>query len=220
MTNNKIDILFYGEGYVIVNKPTGADSEDKGPGSVPFLVKETLGTKYASPCHRLDKAVSGAMLVATDEKAAARLSAQLQEGKIEKEYICVCEGTFPEEELISEMKDLLYYDRSRQKSFTVKKKRTGVKEASLEYKVLDSQKRPDGKILSLVKIKLHTGRTHQIRVQFASRKHPLCGDGKYGSKDNRTTLALHCLSVTADGQCTKCMPERQYPFDLFEEALI
>ena len=211
----KIEILHRGEGFAVVNKPVGADSEDKGEGSVPFLVKEVLGISYAAPCHRLDKAVGGAMLVSTDERKTAFLCNSVKEHKIEKEYICVCEGIFPEDEQRGIMRDILFFDRSRKKSFTVKKARKGTKEASLEYEVLEAAEAPDGKPLSLVRVKLHTGRTHQIRVQFASRRHSLCGDGKYGSHDNGCTVALHCLSVTVDGVRVSCPPERKYPFDLF-----
>ncbi len=210
-----IQILLRANGYVIVNKSVGSDSEDKGEGSVPFLVRKTLGTDYASPCHRLDRAVSGAMLVCLCKEESARLCKEVQENKIQKEYICVCEGEFDQSELEGEMHDLLFFDRSRQKSFTVKKKRAGVKQASLEYSVLGKAQNGQGKTLSLVSVKLHTGRTHQIRVQFASRLHPICGDGKYGSHDNKCTIALHCLSLTVDGVRTECKPECKYPFDLF-----
>ncbi len=215
--NDKIEILLRGNGYVIVNKPKGADSEDKGEGSVPALVRKALGVPYAAPCHRLDKGVGGAMLLSVDEKLTGVLCEQVQNHEIEKEYICVCEGEFPEEERSGVMQDLLFFDRSRAKSFIAKKKRAGVKEASLEYHVIGTAQAPDGKTLSQVKIKLRTGRTHQIRVQFASRKHPLCGDGKYGSRDNRTTVALHCLSLTVNGTVSVCPPEYKYPFDLFSE---
>ncbi len=213
--NGKIELLYRGESFVVVNKPVGSDSEDKGEGSVPFLLKKALNIPCAFPCHRLDKAVSGAMLLSTDEKKTAELSEKVQNRQIEKEYICVCEGIFSEAEQSGIMKDILFFDRKKQKSYTVKKKRAGAKEASLEYTVLESVISEHEKVLSLVLVKLHTGRTHQIRVQFASRGHSLCGDGKYGSRDNKTTVALHCLSLTVDEKKIVCPPKNKYPFDLF-----
>lgn len=215
--DGKIEILGHGNGFVIVKKPVGADSEDKGGQSVPALVRNTLSIGYAEPCHRLDKAVCGCLLVATDKNAAASLSKALRSREIEKEYLCVCEGSFNADERRGEMKDLLFFDRSKQKSFVAKKARRGVKEASLEYEVLDSAVCEGGRTLSLVKIKLHTGRTHQIRVQFASRRHSLCGDGKYGSHDNKCTVALLSYALTVKGERTECKPDTDtYPWNMFE----
>ena len=210
-----IEILFRADGYAVVNKPVGADSEDKGETSVPALVRDALGCEYADPCHRLDKVASGAMLVATDKKASARLSAAVSEGRIKKEYLCVCEGIFPEGELEGEMHDLLFYDRQKQKSYPVKKFRRGVKDASLSYKVLGKATADDRRKISLVWIELHTGRTHQIRAQFSSRRHPLLGDGKYGSRDKDCTAALLCHAVTVDNIRTECRPDDKYPWNLF-----
>lgn len=210
-----IEILFRADGCAVVKKPVGADSEDKGAGSVPALVRETLGCEYAEPCHRLDKVASGAMLVATDKKTAARLSADIAEGKIKKEYLCVCEGAFGDSSE-GEMHDLLFFDRGKQKSYPVKKSRRGVKDASLSYKVLGEAVTEDGRTVSLVWIELHTGRTHQIRVQFSSRRHPLLGDGKYGSRDRGCSTALLCHAITAEGIRTVCEPDNVYPWGLFE----
>ena len=217
MTGN--NVLSAARGYVIFKKPVGADSEERGEYNVPRLVREELGCEYASACHRLDKAVGGAILVCIDKDAAPYLSRQVSEGRIKKEYLCVCESTFSENERRGEMHDLLFFDRSKQKSFIAKKKRKGVKEASLSYEVLATCTDADGRQLSLLKVLLHTGRTHQIRVQLASRKHPLCGDGKYGSKDNRCSTALWSYSISIDGESTVCPPPRVYPFDLFDTQI-
>ncbi len=210
-----IEILRREEGWVIVKKPIGAESEDKGEGCVPSLVRKTLDIAVAEPCHRLDKAASGAMLVATDKKAASRLCRDVADRKIKKEYLCVCEGAFEDGELAGEMHDLLYYDRQKQKSYPVKKARRTVKEASLAYKVIGHALTDDGRDISLVWVELHTGRTHQIRVQFASRMHPLLGDGKYGSRERKCTTALLCHAITADGIRTVCPPDECYPWNLF-----
>lgn len=208
-----IEILYRADGYAVVKKPVGADSEDKGSESVPALVREALGCGYAEPCHRLDKAASGAMLVATDKKSAARLSALVAEGGIKKEYLCVCEGVPEEPE--GEMRDLLFFDRQKQKSYPVNRPRRGVKDASLSYRVLAQALTEDGRRVSLVWVELHTGRTHQIRAQFSSRRHPLLGDGKYGSRDRGCSMALLCHAVTADGVRTVCEPDSKYPWSLF-----
>lgn len=210
----KIDILYKGAGYVIVNKPQGAESEDKGAGSVPSLVKDTLGISHAAPCHRLDMAVGGAMLLCTDKNASKKLSCEINEGKLKKEYICICEGFFPDEEKSSDMVDLLYFDRQKRKSYVVRRARGGVKEASLSYKVIGECEH-NGKQMSLVHVELKTGRTHQIRVQFASRRHALVGDGKYGSKDNGAHVSLHCLALTLFGVRTEAPIPDTYPWNLF-----
>ncbi len=212
---SKIEILYSADGYAVVKKPIGADSEDKGPGSVPSLVREILGIEYATPCHRLDRAVGGAMLVATDKNSAARLSGQVSEGRIKKEYLCVCEGSFCAQEESGTLEDLLFFDRQKQKSFPAKKLRRGVKEASLSYRVISQTKLPDGRSIALVWVILHTGRTHQIRVQFASRRHPILGDGKYGSRDKCPSIALCCYAITAYGVRTVCSPALTYPWNLF-----
>ncbi len=208
-----IEILYRADGCAVVKKPVGADSEDKGENSVPALVRAELSCEYAEPVHRLDLAVGGAMLVATDRQSAARLSADIAQGKITKEYLCVCEGVLDEAE--GEMQDLLFFDRAKRKSFTVKKPRRGVKQASLSYSTVGRAVTDGGREVSLVRVHLHTGRTHQIRVQFASRRHPLLGDGKYGSRDNGCTVALICRAVTVDGVRVECVPEDVYPWNMF-----
>ena len=210
---SEIEILYKGRGYAILNKPVGADSEDKGEGSLPVLARAALGVEYAEPVHRLDRAVSGAILTATDKKTAARLSRDVAENKIVKEYLCVCEGTLSDRE--GEMEDLLYYDRQKQKSYVVKKERNGVKRASLSYQVLGTARTDDSREVSLVHIILHTGRTHQIRVQLASRGHSLLGDGKYGSRDKGCSIALLCHAITVDENRVECAPMDAYPWNLF-----
>lgn len=174
---------------------------------------------YAAIINRLDTAVGGAVLFAKDKHTAAYLSNLASNHEISKTYLAVVEGCPDDDRGVYE--DLLFKDSSKNKSFVVKRMRKGVKKASLEYEVIDS-KNSDTKTLSLVKIKLHTGRTHQIRVQFSSRALPLCGDGKYGSKDNRCSVALwsHAISFTAeDGKdeiFASCLPPQEvYPWNLF-----
>ncbi len=127
------------------------------------------------PVHRLDKEVSGVMVYAKNSQAAANLSAQVSSREMEKHYIATTEKSDLSQEGV--MEDLLYFDKGKNKSFVVKRERRGVKKAILEYKKIGSS---DNTTTYLVR--LLTGRTHQIRVQFASRKYPLIGDRKYGSK--------------------------------------
>ena len=128
------------------------------------------------------------MVYALNEKSAAILSADIAERRFEKQYIATVNGT-PESES-GEMSDLLFYDRQRNKSFVVDRERKGVKAASLEYELLEYDEKSN---ISKVAIKLHTGRTHQIRVQFASRGMPLVNDRKYGAPKNDELLTSPSL---------------------------
>ena len=176
--------------FTVVLKAAGELSEGDAPEAVTTLLAATLAAagepNEVFPVHRLDRATAGLLVLARTQKAAAFLSGAFADGRTEKEYLALCEGT-PEPEA-GEMTDLLYFDRARDKSFVVTRKRNGVKEARLAYETLEpAAAREDG--CSLVRVRLFTGRTHQIRVQFASRRHPLAGDRRYGAKTNRP-LAL------------------------------
>lgn len=193
-------------------KPVGVLSQ-KGDGeNMVDLLSQGRGQVY--PVHRLDRAVGGVMVFAKTSDCAAKLSATVSRNEMVKEYVAVLCG-IPEDES-GILKDLLFKDSSKNKSFVVKRQRKGVKEASLEYRLLSTADN-----LSLVKIKLHTGRTHQIRVQFSSRKMPLLGDGKYGGKSNKCTVALwaHTLSFvhpyTKETLSFSQQPPNQYPWNLF-----
>ncbi|MBO7289061.1 MAG: RluA family pseudouridine synthase [Clostridia bacterium] len=142
---------------------------------------------YAGVIHRLDMNVGGCVLYAKNKIAASKLSAMVSKNEISKEYIAVVHGKPDEDE--GEFCDLLFKDSSKNKVYTVKRMRKGVKEARLLYSLIETVPYETG-VLSLVKIKLLTGRSHQIRVQFSSRKMSLVGDGKYGSKINKCSVAL------------------------------
>ena len=196
-----MEILFTHTDFVVCVKPVGLDSEQE----MPKALKDALGGEIF-PLHRLDKNVGGLMVYARNRSAAAALSKCIQEGHMVKEYVALVHGTPPES---ATWKDLLFKDSRKNKVFVVKRPRTGVKEASLEFTRLSLNIPPSLRtspqtgvaisspdIRSLVRIKLHTGRSHQIRVQFSSRGFPLVGDHKYGSRAEETAPMLYSCALT------------------------
>ena len=181
-----MEILEQNAAYVVCIKPAGIPSQGEGLDAMPVrLAAEVGGEIY--PVHRLDQAVGGVMVYARTKQAAAALSRAIQEGRMEKDYLAVL--TKPMAEASGTLRDLLYHDRVKNKTYVVKRKRNGVKEAVLDYETLAS-----GAEGTLVRVHLHTGRTHQIRVQFASRGCPLAGDGKYGGKGSAPLLWSYRLA--------------------------
>ncbi len=178
-----IKILFEDADILVCIKPAGTLSEmSEAENSLPRIIRYERGTELF-PVHRLDREVSGVMVYAKNPAAAAELSRQVAQRCFEKEYLALVEGVPTEES--ATLTDLLFKDSRKNKSFVVNRKRAGVKEASLSYETVSAA---DGR--ALLKITLHTGRTHQIRVQFSSRKMPVLGDGKYGSSVREREIAL------------------------------
>ena len=177
-----MDILYSDRDLAVCIKPVGLDSEAE----VPAELKKMLGGEIF-PIHRLDKNVGGVMVFARTKQAAAALSKAVQEGLMVKEYVAVVHGTPPE---TGDWEDFLFKDSRKNKVFAVKKERKGVKYARLEFDRLAAGEE------SLVHIRLHTGRSHQIRVQFSSRGYPLVGDHKYGSRDDKTEPMLFSCRIT------------------------
>ena len=188
-----IKIIYSDDTLIVCVKPAGVpcESANEKVKSLSDLIAAQLGVQYVGMVHRLDQVTEGLMVYSLSPKYTGKLCELVASGEAKKEYLAVVHGR-PENEK-GEMKDLLFRDPKKNKSFVVDRNRRGVKEASLEYEVLDSKDS-----LSLVKIKLHTGRTHQIRVQFASRGLPLLGDGKYGSRvsDKQGGFALWAHRLT------------------------
>ena len=173
-----MNILYSDKHYTVLVKPVGMDSEHEVPAALG-------GEVY--PIHRLDKNVGGVMVYARSKTAAAALSRAVQEGTMVKEYVALVHGT-PQES--GDWTDLLFKDSRRNKVFVVKRERSGVKKARLEFSRLTAGE------TSLVHIRLHTGRSHQIRVQFASRGFPLVGDHKYGARDGHTAPMLFSRRIS------------------------
>ena len=218
-----IKVLYRDKFIIAVNKPCGMLSEPS-PTEESSVLLETANAENIPlplPVHRLDRNVSGLMLLARNSSAAGKFSALVSERAMNKEYLAIVHGKPTEDSGI--YKDLLFKDSSCNKSYVVDKMRKGVKEASLEYRTISSKESEDG-ILSLVRIRLHTGRTHQIRVQFSSRQTPLFGDGKYGSHTNRGEIALCSARMSFVHPFTKKsvdirnLPSSDgYPWNLFAD---
>ena len=181
-----MEILFENKDLAVCVKPVGLDSQ----ADVPQALMQTLGDTFY-PVHRLDKNVGGVMVYARNKATAAALSQLIQNGQMVKEYVAQVHGTPPE---TGDWTDLLFKDSAKNKVFVVKRERKGVKKARLEFARLEDP--------SQVRIRLHTGRSHQIRVQFSSRGFPLVGDHKYGSRDDATAPMLFscCISFPWKGQ--------------------
>ena len=172
-----MEILFETDQYWIVCKPAGMISESKGGAGIADLLAAQNGG-YAGVIHRLDREVSGLMAYAKTPSAAAWLSRLAQAHLLEKEYLAAVVGA--PEKTAGELRDLLYYDRQKNKVFPVSRPRNGVKEAVLQYRTICEAELDGIGHSTLVAIDPITGRTHQIRVQFASRGHALIGDRRYG----------------------------------------
>ena len=177
-----MEVLFSNKDIAVVLKPVGLDSEQE----VPAAIINALGGEVF-PIHRLDKNVGGCMVYARSKKAASALSRAVQEGQMQKEYVALVHGVPPER---GDWQDLLWKDSSKNKVFVVQRQRKGVKDARLEFTRLSCADP------SLVRILLHTGRSHQIRVQFASRGYPLVGDHKYGARDEAAAPMLFSCALT------------------------
>ncbi len=214
-------VLFEDNEVIVIVKPVGVPSEttQNGEKGILDLLKNQFGLTDVFLLHRLDRNVGGVMVFSKNKKSAACISKQIQENTFKKTYLAVVDGVIEEKQGV--YKDLLFKDSSKNRSYVVNRMRKGVKEASLEYIVLSETENK-----SLVKVTLHTGRTHQIRVQFSSRRTPLCGDVKYGSKDRNSDIALFSHSITFSHPTTNEVltfteiPNKiNYPWSLFGSDL-
>ena len=179
-----MELIYVDDDILVCLKPARVLSTDE-PGGVPDLAREALGNPHADvrTVHRLDRVVAGLMVLARNAKAASELSRQIREDEFEKEYLAVLHG-HPESEC-GTLRDLLGRDKARKMTYVATEPAKGVQEAVLDYVVLGSADN-----MTRVRIRLHTGRTHQIRVQFASRGMPLVGERKYSTLDDPCEIAL------------------------------
>lgn len=184
-----MEILYQDTCFLVCIKPARVLSTDE-PGGLPELVREALGDPKADvrTVHRLDRVVSGVMVLACSANAASELSRQIREDQFRKEYLAVVHGRPENPE--GTLHDLLARDKARRMTFVAEAPGKGVQEAALSYRVLEYAKG-----MSLVRVRLHTGRTHQIRVQFSSRGMPLVGERKYAVWNDPCELALWSAKI-------------------------
>ena len=207
-----MEILYLDADIVVCVKPQRVLSTDE-PGGVPELVRRELGNEKADvrTVHRLDRVVGGVMVLARSASAASEVSRQVRENEFGKEYLAVVHGAPGAEE--GQLRDLLGRDKARRMTFVAAEPGKGIQEAVLSYRVLN---RADD--LTRVRIRLHTGRTHQIRVQFASRGMALVGERKYDTREDPCEIALWSHMVefthphTGERMIFRKEPPRAYPW--------
>ena len=209
-------LIYTDNDIILAVKPPRVLSTDE-PGGMPELVRTALGDENADirTVHRLDRVVSGLMLLACGSDNASLLSRQMQNGLFQKQYLAVVHGVTDHS---GDMIDLLYRDKARKMTFVADAPVKGVQEARLHYDTLASA---EG--MSLVKIRLYTGRTHQIRCQFASRGFPLVGERKYSTLEDECEIALWSYSLSFHHPQTdeklrfKLNPPSEFPWTIFNK---
>ena len=212
-----LEIIHQERDFVLCVKPFGLLSEGEQEGAMPALLRAQLGGEIY-PVHRLDRETGGCMVYARTKTAAGKLSAIVSERSMEKEYLAVVAGCPAEES--GTLRDLLFRDAAKNKSFVVDRMRRGVREAELSYRVLETVATERGEY-TLLSVQLHTGRTHQIRVQFAFRKLPLVGDQRYGSRESAPHMALWSYRLAFPHPFRKgeagaeVLPPAEWPWTLF-----
>lgn len=204
---NNLKVLFEDNHIIVVEKPVNIPSQGDKTGDIDMLtiIKKYIKEKYNKPgdvylglVHRLDRPTGGVMVFARTSKSASRLSEQVRDKKMHKKYLCIVDGKM--ESQTGSMRDFLLKNEKNNISKVVKEGTKNAKEAVLDYEVV---KYNDQINMSVVKVDLHTGRHHQIRVQFASRGHSLSGDQKYGTRGRGKQLALWAYSLSFIHPTTK-----------------
>ena len=217
--DDMIPLIYCDDALLICEKPIGVSSESPG---LPDLIREQEGYPVF-PVHRLDCTTGGVMVLARSSSVCTGLQRLFREDLVIKEYLAVISGV-PETDNGS-FSDLLYHDQRTNKTFVVDRMRKGVKEASCEWSVLQTVETSDDRI-TLVRVNLHSGRTHQIRIQFASRKFPLVGDRRYGSGIRASVPALWSARIRFPHPLSKdqtidvsSLPQDVFPWSCFQNIL-
>ena len=211
-----MELLYMDDDIIVCIKPARVLSTDE-PGGLPDLIRQELGDPKADvrTVHRLDRVVSGVMVLARNAKAASELTRQIRDGEFQKEYLAVVHGRTEES---GTLRDLLYRDKARKMTMVAAEMAKGVQEAGLHYQRLACDD-----AMSKVRIQLETGRTHQIRVQFSSRGWPLVGERKYAERNDPCEIALWSYRIgfvhPATGKAMEFRkePPAVYPWDQFEK---
>lgn len=205
--NNNLKVIYEDNHIIVVEKIVNIPSQaDKtGDEDMLSLIKAYLKEKYNKPgnvylglVHRLDRPVGGVMVFAKTSKAASRLSEEVRNKTFQKEYLVICNGKMDKEK--DTLVDYLWKDEKKNTSYVVKPTKKNAKQAILDYEVLKYDKEQD---LSVLKINLHTGRHHQIRVQLSSRMHAIYGDNKYHGRGAGTGICLWAYKLTIVHPVTK-----------------
>ncbi len=217
----KINIIYEDNHLLVIEKPINIPVQKDNTNDIDLITmlkdyrkknENKPGEAYLGLVHRLDRPVGGIMVFAKTSKAASRLSDQIRTNTFHKTYLAVIQGIIPKEGIFE---DYLVKNEKENISYVTSKEKG--KYSKLEYKLLDTKDN-----LSLVRINLITGRSHQIRVQFSSRNHPLIGDSKYGDNPNNISIALYAESITFNHPTTKekltftLNKPNRYPFNIFK----
>ena len=217
----EVPILYQDRDLLLCCKPAGVPAQPDPSGQTDLLTELQATYKSVGLIHRLDTPTGGVMVFGLTPKATAKLCTLVQDhGQFQKEYLAVLDKPPTEQE--GQMRDFLYHDKRANKSYVTEGGRKGSKEALLDYRVLATVE--DG--YTLVLVRLHTGRTHQIRVQFASRGLPLVGDGKYGSREKCPCIGLWAFRLTFPHPITgknvsvQAIPDlKRAPWNRFDEII-
>lgn len=202
-----LKVIYEDNHIIVVEKPANIPSQGDKTGDTDMLsiIKDYLKEKYNKPgnvylglVHRLDRPVGGVMVFAKTSKAASRLSEEVRNKTFKKEYLTIVNGKM--EEQSAKFEDYLWKDEKKNTSYVVKPTKKNAKLASLDYEVLNYDKNEN---VSLLKINLHTGRHHQIRVQLSSRQHAIYGDNKYHGRGAGTGICLWAYKLTIMHPVTK-----------------
>ena len=209
-----IEIIYIDSDIIVCIKPAGINSTNID-GGLPELIKNQLHlNKEIKTVHRLDQVVGGLIVVALNKKSARILSKQIECGTFKKRYIAVVQGKFNKRRDI--LKDYLIRDPNERKTYVTNNPNNFSKYAELEYFQIKSNDK-----YSLLKIKLVTGRTHQIRCQLSSRNHPIVGDKKYNEQSEDCNIALWSAElefihpITSEKMCFSKMPFMEFPWNVF-----